>query len=496
MIRDLETEDFPQEIACDLCIVGAGAAGLTLAHALGPFAQAKSLSIVILESGGFDPTPEIQDLYQGFIAGQPLELAATRLRCFGGSTQHWTGMTRPLLESDMKPRAWMQHSGWPITYQEIARHYPRACKLLELGAFDYDPFANPHPDGPALKLPAEASISTCLYRFSPPVRMGATMRPEVEASKAITTILHANVTELVPNAQANRIERIDARTFTGKTIRVRAKRFVLAAGGIANARLLLMSRSIEKTGVGNARDVVGRYFLEHPHIDLGATLVAIDADTKSARNSWWRPYAMRNTTSPVVTRHALCVSSQGQEREKICGFVALPHWRSMQPLPTQGPVSLDLMLMTEQEPHPDSRVLLARDQSPDGLGLPRTRLAWRVGEHDLKTMRVGVRLLAQELGSRGLGLIREGKAIQPDRFPHHEDVYPGGHHMGTTRMGTDTKTSVVNADSLVHGYDNFFIAGSSVFPTGGFCNPTLTIVALALRLASTLQQAIEAEIKA
>lgn len=483
MIRDLRDGDVTQEASCDLCIVGAGAAGLTLFQALEGRARARGQSIIIIESGGFEPDPETQFLYQGYIAGQALELAGTRLRCFGGSTQHWSGLTRPLMPIDMAKRPWIAHSGWPIAHDEVARHYPRACEILGVGPFDYAYATNPHPDGPALRHAPGASIESCLYRISAPVKLGDTMRDSMRDATATTTILHANVTELVAAPNATRLDRIEARTFEGKRLTVRARRFVLAAGGIENARLLLASRSVERAGVGNANDCVGRFFLEHPHLDIGATLVGTDDATLGP---WWRAYATRNFTGPVVTRHALSATPLGQEREGIAGFVAVPRWLKVEPPPPQGPIRMDLLLMSEQVPYRDSRVVLAEDQAPDALGMPRTRLNWRVGESDLRTLTIGVRLIAEELGSRGLGMIREGTQLDPARFPHYEDVYPGGHHMGTTRMSDDPTLGVVDRNCKVHGYDNFFIAGSSVFPTSGFCNPTLTIVAMTLRLAEHL----------
>lgn len=480
MIRDLRDADVAQEASCDLCIIGAGAAGLTLFGALEDRARARNQSIIFIESGGFEPDPDTQFLYQGYIAGQALELAGTRLRCFGGSTQHWSGLTRPLMPIDVANRPWVPHSGWPIAHDEVARFYPRACEILGVDPFDYDSAKNPHPAGPALHHTPDSSVGSCLYRVSAPVRLGDVMRGQMEAATATTTILHANVTELIPTPDASHMDRIEARTLEGKRLTVRAKRFILAGGGIENARLLLASRSVEPNGVANARDLVGRYFLEHPHLDYGATLLGADDEVLGA---WWRAYATRNFTGAVVTRHALHVTPIGQEREGITGVVAVPRWLKVEAPPERGPIRIDLLLMSEQFPNPDSRVMLAPDQPPDAFGMPRTRLDWRVGESDLKTLTAGVRLIAEELGSRGLGLIREGTQIQPERFPHYEDVYPGGHHMGTTRMSDDPKLGVVDRNCKVHGYDNFYIAGSSVFPTSGFCNPTLTIVAMTLRLA-------------
>jgi choline dehydrogenase-like flavoprotein len=497
-LADAGARDLPTDFEADLCIIGAGAAGLTIATALESRARSRGLRILVIESGGFEHDPDTQFLAQGFIAKQPLELAGTRLRRFGGSTQHWNGVCRPLRPVDLRARAWIANSGWPLEWDELEAHYPRACEILGLGAYDFAPENNPHEHGPALELPEDSPIRAVVYRMSPPVRLGDDLRARVGASTSITVLVNANVTELVPGergeaapagsdatgdagARPMRLVRVASLPREGAPSRgatVRAGRFVLACGGIENPRLMLLSRSVEPMGVGNANDLVGRYFHEHPHMDRAGKAVCF--------GTWWRAYATRDTSKPVALRHALCVSVHGQRSGGVSGIAFMLTLDPRLEPPARGPVELDVMTMAEQEPRRDSRVTLAEDMPPDALGQPRVRLAWPVGARDLETIRAGLRLLAGELGSRGLALLREGAALAADRFPHHEDVYPGGHHMGTTRMSADPALGVVDATCRVHGYSNLYVAGGSVFPTGGFSNPTLTIVALALRLAAHL----------
>jgi choline dehydrogenase-like flavoprotein len=157
-----------------------------------------------------------------------------------------------------------------------------------------------------------------------------------------------------------------------------------------------------------------------------------------------------------------------------------------------GLTGLYLITRGEQAPNPDSRVLLSAER--DALGSRRADLAWRLGEIDKHTARVFARTLDAELRRLGKGSVTPsdwlsepgpGWPVDPTIGNHPLANY---HQLGGTRMGDDPRQSVVDADCRVHGYANLYVAGSSVFPTGGWANPTLTIVALALRLADHLDR--------
>jgi choline dehydrogenase-like flavoprotein len=152
---------------------------------------------------------------------------------------------------------------------------------------------------------------------------------------------------------------------------------------------------------------------------------------------------------------------------------------------TAGHYSLDFH--AEQEPSATSRVSLTAQR--DELGLPRLLVDWCYTHGDVQTVRKAVQLFAQDIAQSGIGVFE----YDPDSIELEMSRYGayGGHHLGTARMGVDRRTSVVNSDCRVHGVRNLYVAGGAVFATSSQANPTLTIVALALRLASHLRVAAE-----
>jgi choline dehydrogenase-like flavoprotein len=277
---------------------------------------------------------------------------------------------------------------------------------------------------------------------------------------------------------------------------------VLALGGIENARVLLASRSQESDGVANGRGVVGRYFMEHPHYYGSVGVVhPLTVDLSFYKRG---PSDLKRADGTAVeTLGALGLAAEISRREKLLNFSAtfagpgagraasgqaqsavLPA-STAQALVTRGDGDFnatELTVRSEQSPFRESRITLTEDL--DALGMPRVALDWRIAPEDDVRMRRAMVILARELGAAGLA--RTWVPGDASRFVWRQD--PGGHHMGATRMGTDPAVSVVNADSQTHQVENLYITGGSVFTTGGDSNPTLTIVALAHRLADTLKR--------
>ncbi len=493
MLLDALTLDPGTTLDADVCIAGAGPAGITIALDL----RASGLSVVLLESGGLRRESAPQRLSDGRMAGiSTWNLRAMRVRALGGTTGHWEGWCRPLMPQDFEPRDYVPHSGWPIAYADLLPWYRRACETLQIGAFEWDAAARAKASGKPL-LPLGGNVDQRYYQFSPPTRFGRVYVGALEAAGDIRVVTHATVTDIRLAEDGTQVASFDCRIPTGTTLSVRAKRYVLALGGIENARVLLASRSQQATGVANGHDVVGRYFMEHPHYYGSVGLVHTDATDLSFYRRTPSDLKRAGGGSNVRVLGAVGLSADVARREKLLNFSATFQAASenfttgelspqaIQTLLTRGTgtfVPATLSLRTEQSPLPDSRVTLGSDT--DALGMPRVVLDWRIAPSDDVQMRRALVILARELAAAGVA--RAWIPGDPARFVWRPS--PGGHHMGTTRMGTDPAVSVVDANCRTHQVPNLYIAGSSVFTTGGDANPTLTIVALAHRLADTLKK--------
>ena len=487
-------------IEADVCVIGSGAAGLAIATAL----MNTPLQVVVLESGGLEPIPVVQSLYEGRIIGRPdSPLESTRLRYFGGSTNHWTAHVRPLAPLDFEPRSWVPHSGWPFRYAELAPYYERTRKFLDLPerAFDVDAWEGDY----ARPWRFEGNrVTTELYQVVPPAkrRLGPIHASSLEASRNVDVLLNATVLEIVPEKSLRRVSHLRVTAAAVKPMTVRARAYVLATGGIENARLLLLSSSVVPAGVGNQNDLVGRFYANHlgpgrcarvqlapnvlpefylhRRVEDGGILSGVLAlsDQLQRRHELLR---MRLQGIPASTRKA--AASSPADLDEAIGDVTAELEESGQPAPPGQPRSLDLKGFLESVPNPASRVYLADER--DALGQRRVVLDWRFGERESLTVHKTLEFLGRELGASSLGRLR---VLFPRDGFASRDARGSFHHMGTTRMHDDPMQGVVDANGRVHGLADLYVAGSSVFPNYGTANPTYTILALAFRLADHLKE--------
>ena len=518
------------ELDCDVCVVGAGAAGLTVAAEL----LTAGREVCVIESGGFEPEAAIQALYDLHSTGYaPRANFMSRARQFGGSCNLWAGRSMLLQPADLEPRDWVPHSGWPIAHAELAADYARATRILELpgmGGDDLARYLQRLSPGERDIFDGGDFVPTFSLWARSPQRFGADWRSLLRRAAKGRLVHHASVTEICLNEAGSAVEILRVATLEGGAFRIRARRFVLACGGIENARLLLASRSRQPNGVGNDHDVVGRYFMDHPravfgrvHVPAGYRLRALRgrplADGKlqigiglsaatqrrerllnhyvtlEAQSSG---YAEARYQALVQTAKVLMKRGHAGSRwdlrsmriRDLQDMVYLLSPKELMPHPLYRlyvaardlvprrarPQTYMAVYFCEQPPDPDSRVALSAE--PDALGVPRLRLHWRIDDSVVDSIRRMHDLLGRHLQAGGAGRV-EAPASEPS-------FTDASHHMGTTRMGSDPVSSVVDADCRVHGIANLYVGGSSVFPTAGYANPTLSIVALAIRLARHL----------
>jgi len=542
MLVDARTLPRGEIIETEVCIVGAGPAGITLAR---EFALA-DFRVCLLESGGLEFNKDTQSLCEGESVGENFgKLDTQRCRQFGGTSNWWEikipnnpiGVRYvPLDKIDFEKRDWLPYSGWPFDKSHLDPFYERAQAVCKIGPFAYD--AEAWSDAQAPQLPLTGGrVTTSMFQFGPRTAFTHECFNEINQASNITAYLNANVLEIETNETAKTVTRVRVACLEGNEFWVGAKVFILATGAMENAQLLLLSNKNQETGLGNQNDLVGRFFMDHPFVDGG---MLIPSDRRIFNTA--ALYDLRLVNN-VAVMGKLTPTEEVMRREKLLNISALlfprpkPYQslaaRSLETLrdtfrnqevpkdffkhvsnvisgldyvlpafyrrlakkqnffPNLGSggwsylqanerrfVTFEVLYFTEQAPNPNNRVMLSAQR--DRLGRRKVQLHYRCwGDMEISSIRRAQEIITEEIARAGLGQLqtkRDGELPQMQGPGAH-------HHMGTTRMHTDSNQGVVNENCQVHGISNLFIAGSSVFPTGGFANPTLTIIALAIKLA-------------
>lgn len=539
-------------LEADLCIVGGGAAGLSLACAL----EGSGLSVLLLEAGGrkFDAAAQgglNGEVAEGSIHSPP---HMYRRRVLGGATSIWGGRCVPFDPIDLERRDWVPQSGWPIGWEALSAYYPAAQQYFEAGAYAYDV---PEALGPGAPPTIEGFddpdiTASRIERFSRPTDFGKANSARLAASTQVRVLLNAHAVRLV--AENGPVEMLEGASAPGRGFTVRARRYVLATGGLEVPRLLMASDPSRRGGLGNEGGALGRYYMCHAENTLGR-LRLLPAN---------RPIALdfETTADGIYVRRKFGLSDAAQRREGLLNTIfrlhypliadpahgsgvlsamylvkdaILPEYRrklatieianrgrmqrdtrfwlahmanvlrdspgvlnfgqkwlrkrtfASRKLPfvvvrsRDGSYPLDVN--AEQVPNPDSRVTLGRET--DAFGLPRLRVDWRLHPADVDSLVRSMKLARAAFARSGVARLEFDDATIEDEVRASTPV--GGHHIGTARMSETPRDGVVDADCAVHGVPNLYIASSAVFPTCSHANPTLTIVAMALRLADHLK---------
>ena len=512
-------------ITADICIVGSGPAGLTIAREL----ASHRLKVLVLESGQLDSEDEFSAALNAVEnCGEPRVTDQSRLRnrIFGGSSHTWSGRCTTLDDLDFEERPWIAGSGWPITQAELAPFADRAAAPLGLVQTQYDETL-----AASLKLPHrfadgdKTPLRSIYWQFSRDrqaghgfMRFGPNfLRGELAD---VTVVTGATVTEIRCTSNGGRVSGLTARGAEGVTLHVTAQYFILCAGGVENPRLLLASNRQQPHGLGNARGLVGRYLMDHPRTRLGSFARPQHARILSEFGVLQGAGGMRMQRGLSLSRRVLAAELlvnaaawavydfaeddlwsalkaaklTGRARRLHQAGLALRHadqvlsglsarYLRKRP-PPRRLRHLDLDVTLEQVPDPDSRITLS--ETCDALGTPRARIDWRISDRERRTALYLGQAISRSFTAAGLPAPVMQDWVNDNR-PEDAVFYDVAHPTGTTRMACTAEEGVVDRDCKVFDVDNLYIAGSSVFPTGGHANPTLTIVALAIRLADTIK---------
>jgi choline dehydrogenase-like flavoprotein len=515
-----------------VCIIGGGVAGITLAMEL----DKQGVDVCLLESGGFNPDDDTRDLYRGEDVGEWRYNFAdgSRSRFLGGSSNCWGGWCRPLDPWDFEKRDWIANSGWPFGLNELAPYYERTHSLLKLGPNNFDPEfwerSIGRPDVRRMPL-VTGKVRDTISQFSPPARFGKLYRETLKRSQRVRVFLWANATNIDTDRTALDVTRVQVATLTGRKMEVSAKIYVLATGGIENARLLLASNKVQAAGLGNGNDLVGRYFMDHPRLFSGNIRFIHEwgrnklSDVKyhyqnAAVSAFGTCIAHQFALTPEVMQEEGILNarvwfasvfpgegSEGAQALFRCKQALLQKeqadWKLSKDLLTMVAHPLDTLgygytrlfqprwlikgvkfqIIVEPEPDPGSRVMLSPTQT-DQLGMNRVRLDWRLGSKVKRTFDRTLAILAEDMRKSGVAQVDLDPPLEGGRWP--ADLEGTWHHMGTTRMHDSPKHGVVDRNCKVHGMSNLYVAGSSVFPTAGANFPTITLAALTFRLSEHL----------
>ena len=497
----------------DICIVGAGAAGISIAL---EWINSPS-KIILLEGGGFDYDEKVQELYEGKTTGQRYyPLKSARLHYFGGTTGHWAGYCSTFDEIDFEKRDWVPYSGWPIKRKDLDPFYARAQKNVELGPYEYDLSYWRKQDPELIPLPLDENVVwNKIWQFSPPTRFGAKYRDRIVNARNIHLYTYANMTDMICSENVSVVKELTVKNYAGKKHTIKAKYFILACGAIQNARLLLSSNKQAANGLGNDHDLVGRYFMEHLEIksgelwldrfnplklyqiDFGVTKMRAELAISAQKQEEFKilngtvslsPLALAKNTRPMIE-----VWSGEDPRRNLKSMYQ--NFKNADQVKISSDASginraFELFTRVEQAPNPSSRITL--DTEKDSLGMPRSILHWTLTPLEKKSIRKIDELIGQQAGLAGVARVRLLEYLWDEKDNSWPSFTGGGwHHMGTTRMSDDAKSGVVDADCKVHGITNLYIAGSSCFVTAAAPNPTLTVIALSLRLSDHLKQRIK-----
>jgi choline dehydrogenase-like flavoprotein len=511
-------------IESDLCIIGAGAAGITLAR---QFVRA-GLHVSLIESGGLEYEDATQQLYAGTSVGLDFpSLLTSRAREFGGTTNFWGGWCLPLDPIDFEPRDGLPYRGWPIRRTDLDPWYAKAQELAQLGPYEY----RPEKWGIALNdipPPFNGPNLVCrMLQCSPPTNFAKAYGAELKQSGAVTVFLHANAVHLADDDASRTVQQLAVATLDGNRFTVQSRVFVLSAGGIETARLLLASGKEGGPGLGNAKDLVGRFFMAHIEYDASTVAVAnphtdftfCTNETLISSGRYYGPFGLKFVTfvAPAEDRMRALALPNCKYRwsftyaPEMTGIDALRRllnresdhtmddvlevarhiggagefaFRKAMGWPLYPVRALNVHMTTEPLPNPASRIMLGDDR--DALGMRRVVVDWRLTPEDKRAALALQHLLGTEVGRTGFGRLRLDLKEDDTTWP--DDLFGDQHHMGTARMHADPAFGVVDADCRVHGLSNLYVASSAVFPTAGAANPTLTIVALALRLADHIKR--------
>lgn len=479
MIKDYQSQKELRD-HYDVCIIGGGPAGITLALRL----AGNGRRVVLVEGGGHEYSQSSQSLYKCPSSGLEVYAEETRLRYLGGTSNHWAGRCRPFEQSDFTVGPPVGLPGWPIAFSEMERNLPAAMAIVDLP---------PHSGFKAINATLDGTdFEADRFLLSPPTRFAQKYAKELNETEGLDVFINCNCVDLEFDSKTGRIATIVVSDYELHRERVTAKQFILATGAIENARQLLNSGSLAAGCIAGKDGYVGRCFMEHLNVDLG-TFILKDGQGTDSRKEYFTTDAFvmehksgkGNVTASLVSEvkaYGRTAAIKDFFENLVCDIGAEHKIEFITRFDCPGDGVLGTLI--EQFPNPNSRLSLLDER--DALGMRKTSIHWELTPADRNTVKsIGLEV-AKCFADTGLGFVKLEECVYDVDVPLK--VNPHAHHMGTTRMAASPEFGVVDENCKVFGVENLYVAGSSVFATAGACNPTMPLLQLTLRLADHLNE--------
>lgn len=495
------------------CVIGSGPAGGVVAVELAKQGQ----DVIVIEAGGKKEATPFDTTVIKNIIGE-VDVGLGRSFQLGGSSNLWAGRVAPLDPIDFDYRNWVDKITWPVSFKTLSPYYRRSLELLGLSneAFENNYYSSVNEKFKRFFNGKQAALKPFVWS-KPPFRIADYISDHISSETGGLRILtDATVSELESDS-AGKIKAALVICKNEKHIRVKARYFILAAGGLEVPRIMLNSNGVFKEGIGNKNDLVGRFLSTHPKADLAVlklkrpifTNNALFSDQNFKGNAvrlgislsqdvqiterYLNHYVQLSSFSEIQANRAFeliknkVFSSKMITREQVNGrlFRNLGLWafnrigRVAKVQPLAG--SLVVRGFLDQYPDPDNYVTLSREL--DDKGLRKIEVNWRYTDRDKKSVIDFLKKLAHEFSRHGIGELDYSGLESLKEWPLNA---MHSHYLGTTRMSSDANLGVVDENCQVYGCENLFVAGPSIFTTYGNANPFLTICAFSMRLADHL----------
>ncbi len=523
MIIDLHRAPLPADVTFDVCVVGAGAAGISLSLEL----VRQGRRVALLEGGGRGFELRSQALYAGESYGLPYSgLYNGRSRVLGGTTTQWGGQALEIDAHVFEKRPGAASAAWPFPKSELADAYRRAARIEGLAdaLADGEAIWTERGFGPADFGP---DLATDFSRWCPVTDFAQLHRTRLASDPLLFLLLHANVCELLLRPDGSAVRSVRVRTFSGHDVELSARHYVLAMGGIEVCRLLLQPPRNGGIYPWQSTARVGRHFQDHitchiatldpgalsparyfdyfalnglkyqpklklrptaqarlETLDVGGTFVPTQSgidDVFQAYETYrmWRTRQWRTLTGPRLfnlARHVPALLWHRYPRFRLARATSLP-WR--------------FCVQCEQTPQSSGQIRLTNDR--DRLGMLRVGVDWRTGDQELHSIRAFLRVVRESFRACGHGDVVPDPGVEDDDDALTAAFTESYHHIGGTRMATSENDGVVDPNLRIFSVENAYVCSSSVFPSAGFVNPTHTVIALAVRLAEHLHARLTAD---